>query len=63
MQNPLGWEVGTEREVGRDYWLQFGVFFPANKFLFWFGFGGCFFRLFVLFFFFWSEAFLEGIFG
>lgn len=34
MQNPLGWEVGTEREVGRGYWLQFGVFFPANEFFF-----------------------------
>lgn len=48
MQNPLGWEVGTEREAGRDYWLQFGGFFLQMNF---------FFKFFL------SEAFIEGIFG
>lgn len=52
MQNPLGWEVGTEREAGRDHWLQFGVFFPANeKFFFLVAVVFC------------QKHFLEGIFG
>lgn len=52
MQNLLGWEVGMEREAGRDYCYSFVL--SANDFYLF-----IYFRFIVLF----SEALLEGIFG
>lgn len=53
MQNPLGWEVGMAREAGRDYWLQFGVFFLQMNF----------FGVVFVFLFFCQKHFLKGYLG